>query len=421
MNDFSYRGRRLFCERVPCERLAREFGTPLYVYSLATLMGHYRRLDEAFANVPHLICYSVKSNSNIAVCRALARAGAGFDVVSGGELSRVLKAGADNRKIVFAGAGKTEDEIGSALRKGILFLTVESVGEMETIERVARQLGKIAGIALRIKPDVDPHTHRYLTTGRAENKFGLDIEQARIAYKRAMGMKHVIPIAIQMHIGSQITETAPYVRAIRKVRPLVKQLLELGVPLQFFDVGGGLGIVYRKETPATAKKFAAAVIPEVKDLGLRLILEPGRFIAGNAGILLTRVLYVKQGRVKNFVIVDAGMNDLLRPSLYDAYHDIVPVKKSARRSITADVVGPVCESGDFLGKDRRLTGPSPGDVLAVMGAGAYGFSMSSNYNSRPRAAEVLVHGRDCEVIRERESTRDLMRGERIPAFLRGRA
>ena len=421
MHDFKYRGNKLFCEGVSCERLAREFGTPLYVYSHATLMGHYRRLDEAFADVPHLICYSVKSNSNIAVCRALALAGAGFDVVSGGELARVLKAGADSGRIVFAGAGKTEDEIAGALEKEILFLTVESVGELETIERVAKRLGKIAGIALRVKPDVDPHTHRYLTTGRAENKFGLDLEQARFAYEKAMGMRRVIPIAIQMHIGSQITETEPYVRAIRKVRPLVRQLLGMGVPLRFFDFGGGLGIVYRGETPATAKKFAAAILPEVRDLGLHLILEPGRFIAGNAGILLAKVLYVKRGRIKNFVIVDAGMNDLVRPSLYGAYHEIVPARKSARRAVVADVVGPVCESGDFLGRERKIPEPSPGDVLAVMGAGAYGFSMSSNYNSRPRAAEVLVHGRRYELIRERESVRDLMRGEKIPAFLRGRS
>lgn len=391
------------------------------MYSHATLMGHYRRLDEAFAGIPHLICYSVKSNSNIAICRALARAGAGFDVVSGGELARALKAGVDGGGIVFAGAGKTEDEIARALEEDILFLTVESVGELETIERVAKRLGKTAAIALRIKPDVDPHTHRYLTTGRAENKFGLDLDRAMFAYKRAMGMKHVVPVAVQMHIGSQITETEPYVRAIRKVRPLVRQLQRMGVPLRFFDIGGGFGIVYQGESPATAKKFAAAVLPEVGDLGLRLVLEPGRFIAGNAGILLARVLYVKRGRAKNFVIVDAGMNDLIRPSLYDAYHEIVPVRKIARRAVVADVVGPVCESGDFLGKERRIPEPSPGDVLAVMGAGAYGFSMSSNYNSRPRAAEVLVHGRESEIIRERESVRDLMRGERIPAFLRGRS
>jgi diaminopimelate decarboxylase len=381
-------------------------------------MGHYQRLNEAFESIPHLICYSVKSNSNIAICRALSRAGAGFDVVSGGELARVLRAGADTGKIVFAGAGKTEEEIGRALEAGILFLTVESVGELDAIERIAKRLGKIASVALRIKPDVDPHTHRYITTGRAENKFGLDLEQARDAYEKAMGMKHIIPIAIQMHIGSQITETAPYVRAIRKVRPLVRQLQGMGAPLRFFDIGGGMGIVYRGETPATAKKFAAAVIPEVRGCGLHLILEPGRFIAGNAGVLLTRVLYFKRGTAKNFIIVDAGMNDLIRPSLYDAYHEIVPLKKSARKAIMADVVGPVCESGDFLGKDRRIQAPRPGDILAVMGAGAYGFSMSSNYNSRPRAAEVLVHGRQWALIRERECCRDLMRGERIPRFLK---
>jgi len=418
MHDFTYRNGRLFCEHTPLDRVARACGTPLYVYSHATLMGHYQRLDRAFESIPHLICYSIKSNSNIAICRALSRAGAGFDVVSGGELARVLRAGADTGKIVFAGAGKTEEEIGRALEEGILFLTVESVGELGAIERVAKRLGKIASVALRIKPAVDPHTHRYITTGRAENKFGLDLEQARAAYEKAMGMKHVIPIAIQMHIGSQITETAPYVRAIRKVRPLVRQLQGMGVPLRFFDIGGGMGIVYRGETPATAKKFAAAVLPEVSGCGLHLILEPGRFIAGNAGVLLTRVLYFKRGTAKNFIIVDAGMNDLIRPSLYDAYHEIVPLKRSARKTIVADVVGPVCESGDFLGKDRKIQAPRPGDILAVMGAGAYGFSMSSNYNSRPRAAEVLVHGRQWALIRERECCRDLMRGERIPRFLK---
>jgi len=418
MHDFKYRGGRLFCEDVPLERIARQFGTPLYVYSHATLMGHYQRLDSAFESVPHLICYSVKSNSNIAICRALARAGAGFDVVSGGELARVLRAGADPRRIVFAGAGKTEEEISRALEEGILFLTVESLGELNAIERIAKRLGKIASVALRLKPDVNPHTHRYITTGRAENKFGLDLEQARAAYEKAMGMKHVIPVAVQMHIGSQITETGPYVRAIRKVRPLVQQLQGMGAPLRFFDIGGGLGIVYRGETPATAKKFAAAVLPEIRGLGLHCILEPGRFIAGNAGVLLTRVLYFKRGTVKNFIIVDAGMNDLIRPSLYGAYHEILPLRRSRRRNVVADIVGPVCESGDFLGKDRKIPEPRPGDILAVMGAGAYGFSMSSNYNSRPRAAEALVRGRDCALIRERERCRDLMRGERIPQFLR---
>jgi diaminopimelate decarboxylase len=418
VHDFTYRNSRLFCEDAPLDRIAREFGTPLYVYSHATLMGHYQRLDGAFESIPHLICYSVKSNSNIAICRALSRAGAGFDVVSGGELTRVLMAGADPRTIVFAGAGKTEEEIARALERGILFLTVESLGELNAIERVAKRLGKIASVALRITPDVDPHTHRYITTGRAENKFGLDLEQARAAYEKAMGMKHVIPIAVQMHIGSQITETGPYVKAIQKVRPLVQQLQGMDVPLRFFDIGGGLGIVYHGETPATAKKFAAAVLPEVRGLGLHLILEPGRFIAGNAGVLLTRVLYLKRGTVKNFVIVDAGMNDLIRPSLYGAYHEILPLRKSTRGRVVADIVGPVCESGDFLGKDRTMPEPRPGDIFAVMGAGAYGFSMSSNYNSRPRAAEVLVHGRECALIRERECCRDLTRGERIPRFLR---
>ncbi len=396
------------------ERLARKFGTPLYVYSHATLMGHYRRLDRAFASVPHLICYSVKSNSNIAICRSLIRVGAGLDIVSEGELRRALRAGASPMKIVFAGVGKTEDEIAFALKKGILFIVVESLAELEAVERVARRLGKVARVAMRIKPDVEARTHRYITTGKRENKFGLDLEHVIAAYKRSVEVKHVLPVAIQMHIGSQITEVGPYVKAIRRVKPLLKKLRAIGVDLNYFDIGGGMGIVYKEETPATARRFAAAVLPEVKDLGMQIILEPGRFIAGNAGTLLTKVIYVKRGGVKNFIIVDTAMNDLIRPSLYGAYHEILPLKKTGRKRIVADVVGPVCESGDFLGKDRKLPEPREGELLAIMSAGAYGFSMSSNYNSRRRAAEVLVRGRNAELIRDRESFTDIMRHERIP-------
>jgi len=418
MHEFRYEGGSLCCEGVSLDRIARRFGTPAYVYSHAALMDGYESLDKAFASLPHLICYSVKSNSNLAVLRAMAKSGAGFDIVSGGELWRVLKTGASPRKIVFAGVGKTEDEIALAVEKRILFLTVESPAELELIEKVARRRGAVAGIAFRINPGVDPHTHRYITTGAAENKFGLDLRSALEAYNKSLRMKHLLPIAIQMHIGSQITETAPYVCAIRKVRPLLQQLWARGINLRFFDIGGGMGIVYRKERPPTAKSFAAAILPELKSLGLHLILEPGRFIAGNAGVLLTKVLYVKKGSVKNFVIVDAGMNDLIRPSLYGAYHEILPVRRRRAARMHADIVGPVCESGDFLGLDRTLARPVAGDLLAVMGAGAYGFAMSSNYNSRRRAAELLVHGKSVDLIRAREQFEDLARRERIPAFLR---
>lgn len=418
MHDFTYRRGTLCCEDVPLPRIARQFGTPVYVYSHATLRGHYQRLNAALSSVPHLICFSVKSNSNIAILRMLAREGAGFDVVSGGELQRALRAGASPRKIVFAGVGKTEDEIALAVEKQILFLAVESMGELNAIERIARRRRRAARIAIRINPGVDPHTHRYITTGRAENKFGMDMACASEAYARAARMRHLVPIAVQMHIGSQITDTAPYVRAIKKMRPFVRELRGRGLPIRFFDVGGGMGIVYRAETPATARRFASAILPEVRKVGLPLLLEPGRFIAGNAGVLVTRVLYFKRGSVKNFVIVDAAMNDLIRPSLYEAYHEILPVRKREGRRMVADVVGPVCESGDFLGKGRRMHEPREGELLAVMGAGAYGFSMASNYNSRRRAAEVLVHGPHADLVRARERVADLMRGERIPGFLK---
>ena len=418
MHDFAYREGTLCCEGVRLERIAGRVGTPVYVYSRATLTGHYRRLDRAFRSVPHMICYSVKSNSNIAVCAVLAREGAGFDVVSGGELRRALKAGADPGTVVFAGVGKTEEEIAYALRKGILFFTVESLGELEVIASTARRTGRKARISVRVTPDVDARTHRYVTTGKRGNKFGLDPGPALEAYAMAARTGWIEPFGIQMHIGSQITETGPYVKAVRRLRPLIRRITKAGVELRCLDMGGGMGIVYRDETPATAKRFAAAVLPEIRDLGMFLVIEPGRFIAGNAGVLLTRVLYVKEGAGKTFVIVDAGMNDLIRPSLYGSYHEIVPVKKGGGRRIRADIVGPVCESGDFFALDREIRRPVPGDLLAVMSAGAYGFSMSSNYNSRRRPAEVLVSGRRFEVVRERETYGDLMRRERIPFFLK---
>ncbi|MDD5557339.1 MAG: diaminopimelate decarboxylase [bacterium] len=419
MHDFRYRNGVLRCEGIPLDRLARAHGTPLYVYSRATLLGHYRRLDRAFASVPHLICFSVKSNANIAVLRTLARAGAGFDIVSGGELERVRAAGGDPRRVVFAGVGKTGEEIALAIRAGILFFSVESAGELEAIAALAGRLGKTARVSIRVNPDVDAGTHRHVTTGRAENKFGMDLGSARAAYARAAAHPRLEPVGVQMHIGSQITETAPYVAAIRRIRPFVRDLAGAGIRPAYLDIGGGMGIVYREETPATAARFAAAVLPEVADLGMTIILEPGRFIAGNAGVLLTRVLYLKEGGGRRFVIVDAGMNDLIRPSLYGAFHSIVPVRRLRRRRIVADVVGPVCESADCFAACREIPAPRPGELLAVMGAGAYGFSMASNYNARRRPAEVLVSGARHALVRERERWADLMRGERIPAFLGG--
>jgi diaminopimelate decarboxylase len=418
MHDFKYRNGKLWCEGVPLARIARKVGTPVYVYSYATLVAHYRRLDKAFASVPHLICYSVKSNSNIAVCRAMFKEGAGCDVVSGGELRRALRAGAVPEKIVFAGVGKTVEEIAFALKEGVLFLSVESLPELDAIGKVAGRLRKNARVAMRINPDVAARTHRYVSTGKKESKFGMDSETALAAYRKAMRMRYVQPMAVQTHIGSQITEVGPYLKAVRRIKPLVHTLKKMGVPLRYFDIGGGMGIVYKKETPATAARFATAVLPEIEELGLDLVLEPGRFIAGNAGVLLTEVIYMKKGAAKDFVVVDAAMNDLIRPSLYDAYHEIVPLHKTGRRKIVADIVGPVCESGDFFARRRAIPKPRQGEVLAVMGAGAYGFSMSSNYNSRRRAAEVLVQGDTFELVRTRESYDDLVRGERIPSFLR---
>jgi len=418
MHFFTYRGRELFAEDVAITDLAEEYGTPLYVYSYHTLLRHFRAYADAFRNYPHIICFALKANSNIAILRLFAKNGGGADIVSGGELYRALKAGISPKRIVYAGVGKTEEEIRFALRSKILMFNVESGDELREINRIAGIMGLKAPIALRINPDIDPETHPYIATGLKKNKFGIPIEDAVEHYRIASRLKNVTILGIHKHIGSQITKISPFVDALKNILLLIDRLSSDGLDIQYLDAGGGLGISYKDEEPPVPEDLAKNLIPLLNGRTLTLITEPGRSIAGNAGILVTRVLYQKKGEEKEFIIVDAGMNDLIRPSLYGAYHHILPVLRRKRRSILCDVVGPICESGDFLAKGRELRTVKKGEYLAVMGAGAYGFSMSSNYNSRPRAAEVLVMGKEHFLIRYRETHRDLIRNEKIPDFLR---
>src|SRR5262245_23470714 len=422
MHHFEYVGDALHCEQVPLERIAREVGTPCYVYSLATLERHFRVFDDAFAARKHLICYSVKANSNLAVLRALARLGAGFDIVSGGELYRALRAGADPKKIVFSGVGKRDDEIEYALKSGILLFNVESHDELVAIDRVAGRVGKQAPISLRVNPDVDAETHPYISTGLKKNKFGIPFSRAREEYRFARGLDHVVIRGIDCHIGSQLTKVSPFRDAIGRVAQLARDLVADGVQLEYLDVGGGLGIPYKEdEPPPPPSEYARAIgdgVAAFEGLDLTLIFEPGRVIVGNAGILLTRVLYLKEGEIKKFVIVDAAFNDLIRPAFYDSFHAIRPIHRKAGATLVADVVGPICETGDFFARDRELTPPPrPGDLLALMSAGAYGFTMASNYNTRPRAAEVLVRGDRYAIVRKREGLEELVRGEEFPDFI----
>lgn len=416
---FTERDGQLACESVPLARVAAEVGTPTYVYSLQALREGYRAYAQALAPVPHIVCYAVKANDTLAILRTFAREGSGFDIVSGGELFRAERAGADPRKIVFSGIGKTRDEIAQALAAGILMLNVESPAELEMIEQVAAAENRRAPVALRVNPDVDPKTHPYISTGMKKSKFGIDIGSALEVYERARRLPHVEVVGVDCHIGSQLTSLTPFVDALARVRTLIGHLRERGIQPRYLDMGGGLGITYSEERPPSHAEYAAALIAGTRGLDVTLLIEPGRSLVGNAGVLLTRVLYLKQGPVKRFVIVDAAMNDLIRPSLYGAYQEIRPVAEPrAGRAETVDVVGPVCESGDFLAQDRSLPPLEADDVLAVMSAGAYGFVMASNYNARPRAAAVLVDGGRYDVIRERESVEDLIRGESLPASLR---
>lgn len=416
MNHFNYIDNQLHCESVPVDSIADEVQTPFYLYSTATLTRHFKAFDSAFS-LPHITCFAVKSCSNIAILRLFASLGGGADIVSGGELFRVLKAGMDPKKIVYSGVGKTEDELRSALDAKILLFNVESVQELETLQRVAAEMGVKAPVSFRVNPDVDPKTHAYISTGLAKNKFGIPIEQALEVYQQARDMANIDILGVSCHIGSQLTDISPFVETLNKVKGFIKKLKGVGIAISYLDLGGGLGIRYKDEEPPHPSAYADAIMKEMGELDCTLILEPGRVIVGNAGILVTRVLYTKAGG-KKFIIVDAGMNDLARPSLYGAFHAIQTVGRRDQGTEVADVVGPICETGDFLSKGKEVPICERGDLLAVMSSGAYGFTMSSNYNSRPRVCEILVNGDAFHVIRKRETYDQLIAGESIPDFLK---
>jgi diaminopimelate decarboxylase len=436
VHAFGYRDGRLYCEDVDLARVAEEFRTPTYVYSAGTILDHYTRLDSALAPLDHLICYAVKANSNRAILKLFADEGAGFDIVSGGELYRVVAAGGDPSKCTFAGVGKSCEEIQYALEQGVYSFNVESEAELEHIDRIAGAKKTRAPIALRVNPDVDPHTHEYISTGSHENKFGIALDRITAVYERASKMRNIEIVGLQMHIGSQITEAKPFENAIGKVAAIVREL-KSNYGIRFFSIGGGMGIVYRRALESGSGKwwhdhdsessafsvrdYAEAIVPRLRELGVRILVEPGRFLVGNAGVLLTRVRYIKKSDVKKFVIVDAGMNDLIRPALYQSYHEIVPLTDpstgpSKERETKIDVVGPVCESGDFFALDREMPELHEGDLVAIMSAGAYGFAMASNYNSRPLPAEAIVRGDKFALIRKRQTWEDLVSGEINPGW-----
>jgi len=412
MDHFEYRNNQLFAEGVNLTELAREHGTPAYIYSRATFERHWKAFDNAFGEHPHLICYAVKANSNLGILNLLAALGSGFDIVSIGELERVLRAGGDASKVVFSGVGKKPDEITRALEVGIHCFNVESEAELQVINDIAAEMGKVAPVSIRVNPNVDAKTHPYISTGLKENKFGIAHEQALAVYQQAHDMQNIAVHGIDCHIGSQLTEIEPFVDALKRVLELVDQLKENGIELQHLDLGGGLGIRYHDETPPQPAEQIAALLAGLGDRKVKILIEPGRAIAGNAGVLLTEVLYLKHSEAKNFAIIDAAMNDLMRPALYSAWQEIVALQPRDGESRVYDLVGPVCETGDFLGKDRKLN-LQAGDVLAVKSAGAYGYSMSSNYNSRPRAVEIIVDGENAHVVRKRETMEQLLEGESI--------
>ncbi|GIU20545.1 MULTISPECIES: diaminopimelate decarboxylase [unclassified Shewanella] len=412
MDHFLYQADELYAEQCQVAELAKQHGTPLYIYSRATLERHWRAFDNAVSEHPHLICYAVKANSNIAVLNVLARLGSGFDIVSGGELSRVIEAGGDPAKVVFSGVGKTVAEMEMALNLGIYCFNVESAAELEQLNLVALRLGKVAPVSLRVNPDVDAGTHPYISTGLKENKFGIAMEEAEAIFARANQLAGLEVKGVDCHIGSQLTEIKPFLDAMDRMLSLIDRLADQGIEIKHFDVGGGLGVTYDDEVPPQPDVYAAALLERLGDRELKLIFEPGRAIAANAGIFVTQVLYLKENSDKRFALVDGAMNDLIRPSLYSAWQKIVPVIGRAGETHSYDVVGPVCETGDFLGKDRQLN-VQAGDYLAVRSSGAYGFTMASNYNSRPRAAELMVDGDKAYVIREREKVAQLWQGEQI--------
>lgn len=413
MGAFNYEKGELYCEGLKVSEIIREVGTPCYLYSHKTLEENYQAFDEAFTSVKHMICYAVKTNANLSILRTLANLGAGADIVSAGELYRAVTAGFKPEKIVFAGVGKTEDEIYYALKNDILMFNVESLPELELISAVAKKVGKRARISFRVNPDIDPKTHHHISTGLAQNKFGISINHAAEAYERASMDKSLEVVGVQVHIGSQITTVEPFVEAVEKVFKLLKTLKDLGIELKHIDLGGGLGISYYDEKPPTPQELAKALMPLIRKTHYQYIFEPGRYIAGTAGILVTKILYLKESQAKKFVIVDAGMNDLSRPVLYDAYHEIKPVKESGKNEMIVDVVGPICESGDYFAKKRSMPLVAQGDLLAIFNAGAYGFSMASNYNARPRACEVVVSKNKYYMVRDRETFGDMISNERL--------
>ena len=418
MHHFAYKDGELFAEQVSLREIARQVGTPAYVYSQATLTRHFQAFSQAFAGLDALVCYAVKANTSQAIMALFASLGGGADIVSGGELWRAIQAGVDPARIVYSGVGKTEAEMEAALKAGILMFNLESIEEMKVLDRVAGNLGLKAPVSFRVNPDVDAQTHPKITTGLSKNKFGLDVELAFAQYQVLAGMPNLTIKGVSCHIGSQLTDVRPFADALERVSVLVERLRAAGIKLEVLDLGGGLGITYAQENPPGPDQYAAALTDQVRKLDMRLVLEPGRVLVGNAGLLLCQVHYTKQTPVKRFVIVDGAMNDLIRPSFYDSYHAIWPVNQQpGAEPVVADVVGPICETGDYLARDRELPPFRRGDLMAVMSAGAYGFAMSSNYNPRPRAAEVLVHGDRYSVIRARETLEDLIRGERRPEWM----
>ena len=419
MNYFAYSNGRLFAEDVPVSEIAAQVGTPVYIYSARTLRRHFRVMRDAFKGSDTIICFAMKALSNLSILRLFSDLGAGFDIVSAGELMRCLKAGADPGKIVFSGVGKTDSEIEAALNADILMINLESRPELHRVSEVARRLHRNARVSLRVNPDLDPGTHPHISTGHRDSKFGVPLSQVREYYAEARGLPNLELAGLSTHIGSQITDTSPFVEAARKIAAIVRDLRKDGIALKYLDLGGGLGIPYQEEPPEPTE-YATALLGPLRELGVKIIIEPGRVLVGNAGILVTRVLYVKETDVKRFVVVDGAMNDLIRPVLYEAFHEIRPVEQHQHASLqTADVVGPVCESGDFFARERELPDVKAGELLAVMSAGAYGFVMASNYNSRPRAPEVIVDDARFHVVRERENFDDLVRGERIVTLREG--
>ena len=417
MNYFKYRKGELYCENVPIKEIAATVGTPLYVYSYRTFERHFQVFDKAFRKIPHLICYSCKANANGSLLKTIHKLGGGADIVSGGELYKALRAGIPHNKIVFSGVGKTEEELRAAINADILMINIESEGELAMLKKLSKSMKRKVPVSIRVNPEIDPKTHPYITTGLKKNKFGVLWNDARRLYHEIAEEEYLVPAGMSSHIGSQILELTPFMDAVRSLKSMIQELRDDGISLTMMDIGGGVGITYKDELPPSPDEYAKVIVKELKGMGLTLVLEPGRVLVGNSGIFVTKILYVKKVPQKTFYVVDGAMNDLVRPSLYNAYHEIKPVDEKKDATIKADVVGPICESGDFLAKDREITRLFQGDLLAIFGAGAYGYSMSSNYNARRRAPEVLVKDGEFFIVKKRETFGDLVKGESTPPFL----